>query len=338
MAGMIYAMPKITPSALAAKDAPPLRGQPALRVEGVIELTREGRDTLRAVAPERDTRFIQPPAQICGLSLDRARIMGIVNVTPDSFSDGGRLTGLAAGVAHARMLIDQGADILDIGGESTRPGAAVVPEADEIARTAPLIRALRTEGVSAPISIDTRKARVAEAALAAGASFVNDVSALTWDRDLARVVADAGVPICLMHTQGTPQTMQENPQYQDVRFDVYDWLQDALARAQGAGIAPEQVILDPGIGFGKTLAHNLALLQHVALFHGLGCAILVGASRKRFIGTLSGVEDASARVHGSVAVALHLAAQGAQIIRVHDVAATVQALALWRAVNVKEQV
>lgn len=330
---MRYKMPNIVPAALALPDAPCLRGQPALRFGTVTEFERNGPASRREASAQADAQLIARPAPLCGLTLERPRIMGIVNVTPDSFSDGGQLRGLQDAVAHARRLMDEGADILDIGGESTRPGAVEVPIADEIARVVPVIRALRSEGVNLPISVDTRKARVAEAALTAGASFVNDVSALTWDRDLALVVADAGVPICLMHAQGTPQTMQNNPQYQDVRYDVYDWLQDALARAQGAGIAPERVILDPGIGFGKTLEHNLALLQYAALFHDLGCAMLVGASRKRFIGTVTGVVQAQERVHGSVSVALHLAAQGVQIIRVHDVAETKQALTMWRALN-----
>ena len=261
--------------------------------------------------------------------------MGILNVTPDSFSDGGRFDDRARAAAQAHRLTQQGADVLDIGGESTRPGATEVDIDTEIARTAPVIAALRAEGLRTPISIDTRKAAVARAALDAGADIVNDVSALTWDRDMAPLVAEAGVPVCLMHAQGTPQTMQKDPKYNDVRFDVHDWLVAALTRAEAAGIARDRIILDPGIGFGKTLAHNLALLSHVALLHGTGCAILLGASRKRFIGTLSGTEGADARLAGSLAVAVQAANQGVQILRVHDVDQTRQALALWRAMTEK---
>ncbi len=330
---MIYRLPLIAPAALAAPDLPPLRGQQGLCIAGIHEFTRDGPGGARGYDPARDLDLAQAPAPLCGLDWAQPRIMGIVNVTPDSFSDGGRFDGLQAARAHALRLIAEGADILDIGGESTRPGAVEVPVEAEIARTAPLIADLRADGVTLPISIDTRKAAVAEAALAAGADIVNDVSALTWDRDMGRVVAEAGAPLCLMHAQGTPQTMQLDPQYSDVTLDVYDWLSDALDRATAAGIDQGRLIVDPGIGFGKTLEHNLALIRRLGMLHDLGCVILLGASRKRFIGTLSGVEEAGARMAGSLAVALHGAAQGAQILRVHDVAETRQALALWQALN-----
>ncbi len=280
----------------------------------------------------------RPKPILPSLPVDRPLVMGIVNVTPDSFSDGGTLGSVAEAVARARTQVEAGADILDIGGESTRPGAAEVPVVDETARTAPVIAAIRAEGISTPISIDTRKAGVAEAALKAGADIVNDVSALTWDADLARVTAEFGAPICLMHAQGTPQTMQADPRYDDVLREVYDWLGARMDHAVAQGIAPEKIITDVGIGFGKTLQHNLTLLKGLALFHGLGAPVLLGASRKRFIGTLSGVDEAAARMPGSLAVALHAAAQGAQIIRVHDVAETVQALALWRALTLEDDV
>lgn len=330
---MIYSMPLLRPAATAPLTAPAFRGQSALRVVGVQDLSRDGRLQERALDPARDAAFLTPPAPIAGLALTRPTIMGIVNVTPDSFSDGGQFDSRDLAVAHAQRLLDQGADILDIGGESTRPGAAEVPVDEEIARTAPVIAALRAAGVRVPISIDTRKAAVARAALDAGASIVNDVSALTWDRDMAGLIAEAGAPVCLMHAQGTPQTMQKSPEYKDVRFDVHDWLLQALARAEAAGIARDRVILDPGIGFGKTVAHNLYLLSHLALLHGTGCVILLGASRKRFIGVLGGAEDPATRLSGSLAVAMHGAGQGAQILRVHDVEETRQALALWRAMN-----
>lgn len=279
------------------------------------------------------SRLAAPRPILPGLATDRPLVMGIVNVTPDSFSDGGTAVTVAAALARAREMVAGGADILDIGGESTRPGAEVVPDDVEASRTAPVIAAIRADGITTPISIDTRKARVAQAALQAGADIVNDVSALSYDPELARVVAKARVPICLMHAQGTPQTMQQDPRYGDVLHDVYDYLAARLEFAVDSGIAPEHLITDPGIGFGKTVAHNLTLLKGLSLFHSLGAPILLGASRKRFIGTLSGVEVADARMPGSLAVALQAAAQGAQILRVHDVAQTVQALSLWRALT-----
>lgn len=276
-------------------------------------------------------RLVAPRAALGGLTLDRPRIMGILNVTPDSFSDGGRFLDPAAAVAQARAMAEAGAAILDVGGESTRPGADEVGAADEIARTAPVIGAVRRLGV--PVSIDTRKAAVAEAALAAGAGIVNDVAALGFDPALAGVVARAGVPVVLMHARGTPATMQDDPVYDDVLLDVYDFLAARIAAAEAAGIARERIVVDPGIGFGKTVAHNLALIRGLALFHGLGCPILLGASRKRFIGVVGGEAQADRRVAGSLAVALTGVGQGAQILRVHDVNETRQALALWQAIT-----
>lgn len=281
--------------------------------------------------PEVLARLTAPRPALAGLRFDRPQIMGILNVTPDSFSDGGRYLAPEAALAQAAALLAAGADMLDIGGESTRPGAAEVPVAEEIARTAPVIAALRAGGIGAPVSIDTRKAGVARAALAAGADLVNDVSAFGHDPALADVVAQSGAPLCLMHAQGTPQTMQIDPRYDDVLLDVYDFLADHLTRAETRGIARARVIVDPGIGFGKTQAHNLALLRRLSLFHALGCPILLGASRKKFIGTLGQETDPARRMPGSVAVALAGAAQGAQVLRVHDVWETRQALTLWQA-------
>lgn len=271
-----------------------------------------------------------PRAPVAGLSLDRPRLMGILNVTPDSFSDGGLFHAPETALAHAGRLAREGADLIDIGGESTRPGAETVPEADEIARTAPMIAAIRA-GFGGPISIDTRKAAVARAALAAGADMLNDVSALSYDPAMAGLAVQSGVPICLMHAQGSPDVMQIAPRYDDVLLDVYDTLAAHVATALAAGISRDKIVVDPGIGFGKTLAHNLTLLSGLSLFHGLGCAILLGASRKRFIGTLGGGEQARDRAPGSVGVALAAVAQGVQILRVHDMADTRQALTLWRA-------
>lgn len=275
-------------------------------------------------------------SDLCGIPLDQPRIMGILNVTPDSFSDGGDLASVSSAVARARAMQGK-ADILDIGGESTRPGAGEVPAAEEIARVVPAIRAIRDAGIAAPISIDTRKAAVAAAALDAGADMVNDVSALGFDSEMAPLVAERGVPVCLMHARGDPATMQKDPRYGNVLLDVYDFLAERVAFAVAAGIGRDRIITDPGIGFGKTLGHNLELLRHLSLFHDLGLPILLGASRKRFIGTIGGAEAAKERMPGSLAVALHAAAQGAQIIRVHDVVETAQALALHLALAVPDE-
>jgi len=299
-------------------------------------LTRAGSRGLVAAADipaAARARLTAPRAPLAGLAMDAPRLMGILNVTPDSFSDGGRFAAPDVAVAHARAMADGGADILDIGGESTRPGAAEVPEAEEAARTAPVIAALRKGGLETPVSIDTRKAAVARAALAAGAGLVNDVAALTWDAGLAGVVAGSGAALCLMHAQGTPQTMQADPRYDDVTLDVYDFLEDRIRVAEAAGISRDRICIDPGIGFGKTQAHNLTLLRNISVFHGLGCAILLGVSRKRFIGTLSGEDRADRRGPGTIAVTLAGVAQGVQIHRVHDIPETRQALRLWQAVG-----
>lgn len=284
------------------------------------------------VAPERLAPLTAPRPAFAGLAMDRPQIMGILNVTPDSFSDGGLFLAPQAAMMAARDMASA-ADIIDIGGESTRPGAAEVTVEEETARTAPVIAALRAGGIARPISIDTRKAAVARAALASGAAIVNDVTALRFDPEMARLVAESQSPVILMHSIATPATMQDDPRYDDVLLDVYDALAARVAEAEAAGIARARIAVDPGIGFGKTLAHNLALLARLSLFHGLGLPVLLGASRKRFIGTLSGVEDAARRMPGSLAVALAGVAQGVQMIRVHDVAETRQALSLWQAVT-----
>lgn len=259
------------------------------------------------------------------IPLDQPQVMAILNVTPDSFSDGG---------AHADPaglstdMLRAGAALIDVGGESTRPGAKPVWERDEIERVQPVIRLLATGG--AAISIDTRKAEVMEAALDAGAGLVNDVSALTWDDRALEVVARRGCPVVLMHHQGNPETMQHDPRYDDVLLEVYDWLEVRIEAVVAAGIDRSKVLVDPGIGFGKTLRHNLAILNGLSLFHGLGCPIVLGASRKRSIGALSQEAAADQRLGGSVALAVLGAAQGVQLLRVHDVFETVQALRVWR--------
>lgn len=277
-------------------------------------------------------RLCAPRPDFGGLSMDLPRIMGILNVTPDSFSDGGRFTDPAAAILQAKAMAEA-AEVLDIGGESTRPGAAEVEVAEEIDRTAPVIAALRAAGVKTAISIDTRKGPVAEAALQAGAGIVNDVAAMGFDPAIAQVTARAGAPIILMHSIKTPATMQDDPVYDDVLLDVYDFLSDRIALAEAEGIPRARIMVDPGIGFGKTLQHNLTLIRGLSLFHGLGVPVLLGVSRKRFIGTIGGEAQADRRMPGSVAVALQGVAQGAQMLRVHDVSETRQALRLWLALN-----
>ena len=266
-----------------------------------------------------------------GLDVGVCRLMGVVNVTPDSFSDGG--LALAAEDARRRGLAmaEEGAAILDVGGESTRPGADPTPADEEIRRVIPAIE--RLAGRSAPISVDSRKAEVMAAALDAGASMVNDVSALTHDPDSMALVAERGAPVILMHALADPKTMQDDPVYDHVSLDVFDFLEARVDACLAAGIARRDIAVDPGIGFGKTLEHNLTLLRDLPLFHGLGCPVLLGASRKRFIGVLSGEAVAARRVGGSVAAALAGARAGARILRVHDVAETAQALAVWRAIE-----
>jgi dihydropteroate synthase len=262
------------------------------------------------------------------IRLDQPQVMGIVNVTPDSFSDGGQFAdGAAAAEAGARIAA-QGAAIVDVGGESTRPGAKPVWEGDEIERVVPVIRQLAAGGTA--VSVDTRKADVMTAAIDAGARLINDVSALTYDDRAAGVIAKANVPVVIMHHQGSPETMQDDPRYEDVLVEVYQWLEGRIAAAESAGIARHRILIDPGFGFGKNVGHNLELMNGLALFHSLGCPIVIGASRKRTIGALSNEAPADQRLGGSLALALKAAEQGAQIIRVHDVPETVQALKVWR--------
>ena len=261
--------------------------------------------------------------------LDQPQVAGILNLTPDSFSDGGRFADSEAAVQAGFAMAEAGAAIVDVGGESTRPGAKPVWEGDEIGRVLPAIARLAAAGTA--VSVDTRKAAVMEAALGAGAAQVNDVSALTWDDRSPAVVAASGCPVVLMHHQGSPETMQHSPSYdRPVPIAVYDWLEARIEAAEAAGIDRARIVLDPGIGFGKTVQHNLDLLNGLALLHGLGCPIMVGASRKRMIGALSAEAPADERLPGSIALALKAADQGAQLLRVHDVPETVQALRVWR--------
>jgi len=275
-------------------------------------------------------RLMSRRAAIAGLDMTHPQIMGILNVTPDSFSDGGRHDECSVAKAAALRMLEDGASIIDVGGESTRPGADDVEEMEEIARTAPVIAAIR-EVSAAPISIDTRKATVAMEALDAGASLINDVSGFTFDPALAPLAAQAGVPVCVMHSQGDPKTMQDSPTYENVVLDVYDALSAQVDQLEATGILREQIMIDPGIGFGKSQAHNIALLRNLSLFHSIGCPILLGVSRKGFIGAIGKEPRANRRAAGSIAVGLAGFAQGVQMLRVHDVAETAQALRLWQA-------
>jgi dihydropteroate synthase len=300
------------------------------RLAGLGEFFEKDWGRRTANAADMFENIMSPRARLTGLSFDRPRIMGIVNVTPDSFSDGGAHVSVDLAIAHALKLAADGADILDIGGESTRPGAVPVPLAVELARVIPVIEGLAGK-TDARISVDTRKAEVMARAAKAGADIINDVSALMHDPGALGVVADSGLPVVLMHAQGDPRTMQDAPVYDHVVLDVFDFLEARVDACRRAGIPLNRIVVDPGIGFGKTLEHNIELMAGLSLFHGLGCPVLMGASRKRFIGTIAKVETAGDRVHGSVAAALAAIAQGAQIVRVHDVRATREALDVWMA-------
>lgn len=264
------------------------------------------------------------------LSFTRPLVMGVLNVTPDSFSDGGKFSEGETAVQHARAMAALGADIIDIGGESTRPGATPVWEGEEADRVVPVIEALADDGIA--LSIDSRNAFVMEKALAAGAHVINDVSALSHDPDSLPLVARSNVPVVLMHAQGDPRTMQDDPSYEHVLLDVYDYLKERMDVCEKAGIDRSRIIVDPGIGFGKRVVQdNLALINGLLLFQTLGCPVLLGASRKRFIGAITGAEEADKRMAGSLAVAVHGAALGADILRVHDVQETVEAMKMVQA-------
>ena len=272
-------------------------------------------------------RLTAPRPAVAGVALDQPRIMGIVNVTPDSFYDGGRHDTTPDAVAHGLRLLSQGADLVDVGGESTRPGAAPVPEAQEMARAIPVVEALA--GGGAIVSIDTRHANVMRAAHSVGARLVNDVAALSEPGSL-EAASDLGLPVVLMHADADPQFMQVDPKYSCAPLEVYDYLAARVARATAAGIPRARVVVDPGIGFAKTAVHNAEVLEHLALYHGLGCPLLLGASRKSFVAKFHGGAPPERRLGGSLAAALWGTTQGVQLLRVHDVADTAQALAVWR--------
>ncbi len=270
-------------------------------------------------------------APVCGLDMTTPQIMGVLNVTPDSFSDGGQHNSFETAVERAKTMVEQGVALLDIGGESTRPGADFVDNKAEIARTSPVIATLQAGGITTPISIDTRKADVAKSALDAGAMMFNDVTALQYDVQSLPLIQQEQPFVCLMHSPSDPKTMQDNPVYADVLLDIYDYLEERVATCVAAGLPKNRIVVDPGIGFGKTLDHNLRLIRGLSLFHGLGCPVLLGASRKRFIGTLGNAQEPADRVHGSIAIGLEGLRQGVQFLRVHDIWQTRQAINLWQA-------
>jgi dihydropteroate synthase len=273
-----------------------------------------------------------PNRLVCGkyaLALDRPLVMGIVNVTPDSFSDGGKFLDKRAAIMHARRMVEDGADILDIGGESTRPGAKAASLSEELDRVLPIIEALSSEGI--PLSIDTQKPEVMSAALTAGASMINDVNALQAPGAL-HVLASSNAGVCLMHKQGEPETMQEQPHYHDIVSEVREFLADRAAAMMATGVKAERIVLDPGFGFGKTVPHNLALLRNLYHFLELGFPVLAGLSRKSTLGAITG-RDVEERQAASIAAALIAAQKGAKILRVHDVRETVDALKILEAVG-----
>ena len=275
-------------------------------------------------------RLRSPPRVFAGLGLQEPRVMGIINTTPDSFSDGGTALDPHDAMVRGEAMREAGAAILDVGGESTRPGAEPVDWRREADRILPVVTHLADIG--ARVCVDSRKAQIMRLAIAAGATLVNDVSALTHDPGSMEVVARAGVPVVLMHAQGDPRTMQDAPAYEHVSLDIHDYLESRIDACLQAGIARRDIAIDPGLGFGKTLAHNVTLLRHLALFHALGCPILLGASRKSFIGRITGEERPARRLGGSIAAALAGVAAGVQLLRVHDVADTVQAVKTWSSV------
>ncbi len=275
------------------------------------------------------------PFKCRGLEVDLKEIslvMGILNITPDSFSDGDKFLTFDNALKQAEKLINEGADILDIGGESTRPGAARVTEKEELARVLPVIKALREQYPDLPLSIDTYKAQVAAAAMEAGADLINDISGFNFDPEMARVAAETGAYCSLMHIQGTPEAMQKNPRYDDLFAEISSYFEKSIALAESAGVKREKIILDPGIGFGKTLEHNLLLLKHLTEFTGFGLPLLLGTSRKSFINKLTGAEINN-RLPASIATIAQGLTNGANIVRVHDVAETKQVVTVIDAIN-----
>lgn len=302
-----------------------------LPADEVIGWTKRNAPELLPRAETLLARLSAKRPAFAGLDMAEPHIMAVINVTPDSFSDGGDRYDPSRAVEDGLRMVEAGASILDIGGESTRPGADPVTVDEELRRVIPVVQKLSEAG--ALVSIDTRHAKVMTEAVAAGAGIINDVTALEGEPESLAAAAEAGVPVILMHMQGTPQTMQKNPTYQDAALDIYDYLEARVAACEAAGIPREKIAVDPGVGFGKTVAHNLRLLDAQALFHGTGCPVLLGVSRKTFIGRLSKDEPPKERVAGSLACALAGLQRGVQMYRVHDVAETAQAFAIAKAIN-----
>jgi len=269
------------------------------------------------------------PAPFAGIDPLRPVVMGVVNVTPDSFSDGGDFADPARAIDQALKLADDGAAIIDIGGESTRPGADPMPVSEEIARVLPVIEAAVAAKIT--VSVDTRRSAVMRAAIDAGARIVNDITALSDDAEALGVVAASDASVVLMHMQGRPETMQQAPSYRLASHDIFEWLRTRVDACVAAGIPRARIAVDPGIGFGKTDAHNMEILRRAGAFHGTGCAVAIGVSRKSFIGRIAGVDDPKDRLAGTIAATMMALSRGIQIHRVHDVAAAVQAIAIWNA-------
>ena len=280
-------------------------------------------------------RWLKKRSDILGMEFGFPKLMGILNVTPDSFSDGGQHVKLDMALNRAKFMEQNGVDIIDVGGESTRPGALTVPILEEIKRIEPVIKGIAAKS-KIPISIDTRKSEVASAAHRAGACMVNDVSGFTFDPDLLFYCSKCKLPVCVMHMQGSPENMQTNPKYENILIEVFDFLENQIAMLVQAGVSKDRIIADVGIGFGKNLKHNLTLIKNISLFHGLGVPLLLGVSRKSIISNVAKVEKLSDRVYGSVSLAISALGQGVQLFRVHDVAETKQAFDLWVAVNFGE--
>jgi len=315
-----------------------LRGRHSIltSVEDLLDWCDGAGGVLAAEVGERLSLLTRPRADFAGLpvvagSIHQTILMGIVNVTPDSFSDGGESFAAEDAINKANTLRQDGAAILDIGGESTRPGATPVPPAEEQRRVLPVIAKVASQG--ATVSIDTRNAEVMEAAMAKGAQIINDVSALSGDPRSVSVAAKTGAFVVLMHMQGVPATMQDNPRYDDAALDVFDALDARVRACEEAGIPRSRIVVDPGIGFGKTKQHNAEILSRIGLYHGLGCGIMIGVSRKSFVAGAGGGALTDNRLPGSLAAALAAVSEGCQILRVHDVAETRQALAVWDAVH-----
>lgn len=326
-----WAWPLLGHMAFGAMDVS-LREDGATKRLGAIVRTAYDKDArniptqIRAGIEAQLATLGAPRTTFAAFDLRHPVLLGVLNVTPDSFSDGGLYTDADEAIAHATAMAAAGADLIDVGGESTRPGAHPISEHEELERVSGVVRALRTRKIA--VSIDTRHVAVMRDAIAGGASVVNDITALSADPLAVETVAQSQAGVILMHMQGSPQTMQHNPQYEWAPGDVYDFLAARVAACVAAGIPKTRIAVDPGIGFGKTDQHNAQLMDHLGMLHGLGCAVAVGASRKGFIGRMSRGEGAAERLPGSLAAALHAVSQGIQVLRVHDVAETRQALAV----------